>query len=57
MAATPRSTSELLLGIRPPKPQPKAPDIFNDEYPEDLLPARRPGRSDFPDIFAPMGDE
>lgn len=55
MAATPRSTSELLAGPMAPKPQP-AP-IFDDDYPADLLPARRPGRSDYPDIFTPLGDE
>ena len=51
---TPRSTSELLAGPQAPKPQ--AP-IFDDEYPADLLPAPRPGRSQFPDIFVPGGDE
>ena len=67
MMAEPRSTAELLNG---PKrtPRPKwnpGPSIFDDDYHrasasgDDLgqLPAPRPGRSDFPDIFTPGGDE
>ena len=49
---TPRSTAELLMGVTRPKRT--EPDIFNDDYPAGLLPAPRPGRSDYQghtDIF------